>query len=59
MRGFNALILHGIDNNWQKHTITVGFEHLEERHTGDNIKKQYDKIMTSLGIINNVMKFLN
>ena len=84
VRPYNGYIAHGIDNDWNLHTLPIEFEyvvglslfilfnlivhcslfvylllmHNVGRHTGINIKSEYDKVVNFYDINNKVYKVI-
>lgn len=48
--GVLGVIAHYIDNEWRYKTKVVAFKRIKDRHTGENIKKEFFKCLTSMGL---------
>lgn len=40
----------GINNEWKLERLTLKFEYLGGKHTGDRIKEHFDKVINYFGI---------
>lgn len=56
MRCFNGYTAQGIDDNWNIINLTIGFEYVTGKHTGANIKKQFDEVCKRFNTENKIFK---
>jgi hypothetical protein len=56
MRCFNGYTAQGIDDNWNLINFTIGFEYVTGKHTGVNIKKQFDEVCKRFNIEKKIFK---
>lgn len=59
MRCYNGYIAQGIDTDWNLRQVTLAFERMEGRHTGANIKSQFDQICNNFNLDDRVFKIIS